>query len=523
MNQIWEKALLQAGFNRGKFVSKLNAQFVNSSIQYSVSTEKDVYYVEARDSQALAEAALQLSVVDRSAGKLLIQGEQKPKFSLRPLWLFGEEYAASSGGISLPSFDEQSHDEITTMADRYALTLLGMGLNGLILGDPWKNPIGTTNHAKVKTFLSRLKAYGIHLYALVTPSLDEPPSMKDLQSRSQALKEDLESSFQELDGILVFAKMALTFDERTPFQDRLLQQMDVWSQAAGHKKVLFHLDLHQLYDANRALEWSEELIDYAPQNLSLVVAPYIGRGDQVSTQTNPFLSVLKRESRLPMTILLNTGGVNWGEGLWPTPMLSLHQEMTSLLERKSSIGPILMTRFLPRKCSYFRGVLWAAGQSQWQGRRYQDFLSFWLENYLQVESQEPAIELLLLADQLLLDLQKVKSLKNEKNSMEERLKLLLAQASLLQVQLKGQKGLGELVPLCMFFVRDVRKLVLLWSQEHKIRLQHVAEGDDLKDSFWVQVHHSSKGLGGSVQGKFLETPHTSTQEPLLEQLLNVSR
>jgi hypothetical protein len=339
------------------------------------------------------------------------------------------------------------------------------------------------------------------------------------------------TQFPALDGILLYSNLKLKFDEHLLFHERLLEEVHLAKESVGDKELIYYLNLEDRFTTKACARWFEEILDAIPNGVTVAFSRAVGDVRNQSFHENTILRSLEMSldaSSTPLMPVMNMGGVSWGEGLWPAPPL---RELESTLHMMQSLHPfagvIPLTSYLPAEDGFLKGTLWVAGQTQWHSECPMRLMEMWLYGSMQVKKSSDIRGLLQDAENVVALLQKSKSSANHEQEYKERvLGHIVSYAELMKYKLRqlGRKERGSLYHMFEFFLRDVKKLSLLWSQEWKIKLQGVAEGDDMKDSLWVHVEtHGSRGLGGSVRGALLKEPHTSPNNPKLEKLILENR
>lgn len=250
---------------------------------------------------------------------------------------------------------------------------------------------------------------------------------------------------------------------------------------------------------------------------------------------HPLWEVLRREknkSHANFLPLLNTGLVGQGEGFWPIFSLDLNNRYLLRCDSTLFAGAISITAYLPKEESLLSCSLWTAaytmlGEGQnsplaetWFGAYCPDILKYKDHDRILGEMRQISIMIGYLSTYPRDD--KANASREEYRILSESLlsRLRVLQASIDNQQTENSKHL-KLKDYFTFFLRDGRRLILRFLQQHQITMVNGLTDDDSQESFWTTTstagshgwnagtkvfirEEPSKGEAGSIMEKIYE-------------------
>lgn len=525
MKAIWEKALLESPYSSSDIFPQVQTQ-MSFNEGYEAFIEREKLYVKASSISSLNTAFSQISIASRANEEQNFLGSCSPKYSFRPIWLFGEEtlYLKGYPVVSLPKGAKERPGEI---AKEIAFALIEAGYQTIVLGDPWLTTEGSLTLDSAQEFLRALKKYGISIYLFLNPCIQEKDPFETFQEKIREHYRIIEQEFNLIDGVMTRSVPKIEYPEIFTYPKRLLMQINSYEELIGDKKLLFYFDFKDAYESEQCGEWMEEILDGVGPKTSLSFSSFIGDMRGQSFKKNAVWKALNDSwdsSTTPIVPLINAGGVDCGEGLWPNSPLTLFHNISSSLHRHPFSGILPFTRYLPLKRGLLRATLWSLGASQWQKQTPEELMELFLKAYFNIKHTHLIKELLHDSEEISHTLQKVQSNpQKESKELALYLKYILSKVDILDFKIKKMPK-DHLSYMFKMFVRDVKKKLLLWNQQWQLHINEIASGDDLKESFWIDIEHSSRGgLGGSVQGEQRESPYAPENNQEMQEILQANR
>lgn len=266
-------------------------------------------------------------------------------------------------------------------------------------------------------------------------------------------------------------------------------------------------------DPKAPIHWIPELMDSVGAETMISFSAVAGSPTDDHREYHP-LWVLLRElpdtSATRLLPLLNMGGVEQGEGLWPVIPIGLLEYTLDHMHRQPFAGAIMMTRYLSKQGTFLDGSLWTAGQSLWGGFSPCLLLETWCKAF------HPSLTSL----ELLIDFWRVgrrlSGLKNSKKTTTEECRLLSESliGELNRLQTLVDKCRDERVrEYFVYFARDARRKILHFLQANHAPMVNVLNGDDLQESFWTVIQQSGgSGLTSGAKVTLLEEPRMGEED-----------
>ena len=259
--------------------------------------------------------------------------ERVPSFSLRPLWVTSERvhFCAS-------------------MCQR----LVECGYNALVM-----------NFRQVDSAVTQqTKEYGLKLIA---------------QVETQRELEQLLSNSLELDGIFWSGKAKKSAEE-TQLEQHCMQLRNLEEACLARCPLIYYVPLSKEGEAEEQAKWMPALQDNAGKKTIIAFSALSGPAWENHYALHPLWEVLLKSpdcSATPLMPLLNVGGVDQGEGLWPVLTTEWAMRCVSKMRRHPFAGILSLTRHIPKRGGLLDCNLWVAGQLQWRGSSEEVLLERW--------------------------------------------------------------------------------------------------------------------------------------------------
>ena len=225
------------------------------------------------------------------------------------------------------------------------------------------------------------------------------------------------------------------------------------------------------------------------------------------------LRLSRQKVTTPLMPIINAGGVNQGEGLWPSlPFDLFHYFQCSC--RHHFAGVAVIANHLPASGGFLDCSLWVAAQLQWRDAPPENLIETWFK------AHRPDIDYPLEKDffkqmrDIAKELSYLRFLKGRKKYTVEELRLLIESllARLKVIKLKAAKDRPmSLIDQVNLFLIDARWILLNFASSCDVPLLPSAGEEDLQESFWTkaaQAHSSRNGL----KTLMLEIPEKGTPQ-----------
>lgn len=274
-------------------------------------------------------------------------------------------------------------------------------------------------------------------------------------------------------------------------------------------------------DSSSQIHWIPELMDSVGNKTLISFSAIDGKPTEDHKDYHPLWKLLRElpdTSATRLLPILNMGGVDQGEGVWPIIPIGLLEYTMNHMRRQPFAGAVVMTRHLSKQGTFLDGALWTAGHALWGEHSPSLLLETWCKAF------HPSLASLeVLADfwkvgRRLSELKEVRTTTTEEcRSLSES---LIGELNRLQILV--DKGCDQKVrDYFVYFARDARRKILHFLQVNHAPMVNVLNGDDLLESFWTVIQQSGgSGLTSGAKVTVLEKPQKGEEGSVMRQIYN---
>lgn len=437
-------------------------------------------------------------------------GHSKPRYYLRPLWI-GPQLQITLGR-RLKSND-------TAAFEKFCQRVIDLGFNAVVFdlihiqsGLDW---IGT------ELCKNRLKC----ILKLGPGAPGCPLNPKHREQVSKTVEEAIHSA-PNADYLIWESGCCHTEFMNDPLAEattraEMLQEEMMWLEKSmkGRKPLIMYVPM----DADVELSYGillQRLCDSAGKGTIIAFSALGGLPSHDHLPQHPFWLQLRQAHQIvstPLLPIINAGGVDQGEGLWPALSFDLFQNYFQRCTRHHFAGVISLTNRLPAPGGFLECNLWVASQLQWREIPPEVLIETWFK------ARRPDIDYVKERDlfkqvrDIILELSHLKFLKRRGIYTVEELRLfiesLLARLKVLKLRTSKDRMMtsncstATLIEQVNFFIRDARRTLLHIAQNYDVPLLSFAGEDDLQDSFWTKaVGASGQTARNGLKVMILDTP-----------------
>lgn len=439
-------------------------------------------------------------------------GSFQAQFAARWLWLKpSKKIIVGEGvGIGLPESLVNPH--------KTCLRALELGFNGIIIGDDGLSPCERLSSPEINLseILEVITGYGLKVFL--------KPSYKGAEFKKQPLPEKIQ---QVIGPLKPFFSMEVglfwecqgyqegeAHDSKGQIQtqyERIQHELNLVEDTVQPSSLCFALLSYANSFQTQEAEWLAELAIDAGKRTYVIFSPVSGMPWQDYRPIHPFWAECRKRDlgeQLPLLPILNIGAMGRGEGLWPTCAMPVLDRFLGKMAQGGLQGAICMTPTLPAAGTFLDGSLWVAGQSLWHGGGAREHFDLWLSLYHPHADAENLTRGLFVVEEVSLLIASLKgydpqgvrdaSSLDKKRTLAEYLLAILNRWSCM-IPKEENEDLQPPYPFEAFlavFLRDARRYVFHFLQQHRISLPYPANEGDLKPGFWT-----SKGGHGMEKSK----------------------
>lgn len=479
---------------------------------------------------------LQMGVVSGHAAEL--EGEWRPRFPLRPLWIGCDQEIALSTGVS--TFCSSYLCEAAVCQDRVKLErfcehILELGYNCILLGSgkSVSKPGPCHSSVIIKFVCSILHEYGLKI--IVKPELTYPNAAKCVLDQAyyvhvQHSLKQLGRELPQLDGIFWESHCWLPECREYPLvrettEADLVRAEIKMLEGVVKKPLIYYIPASNQEIAKQQAVWIPSVCDDAGTHTILAFPAVAGDMYADHLPPHPLWAVLRRSPDVSSTALMpivNIGSVGQGEGLWPSLNLDLSERYIGGCLRHRFAGAMCLVNRLSEKGTFLHCNLWLAAQLMWREQPVLRLAETWFL------AERPDLNFPCLMDALYslrvltLQLSHLRSLEQDKHQLTQDecrvlVESILAKLKHLQIQFEKTRNKKSSRPTAadyfIPFARDARLITLRALQNMHMPLLHLKKEEDSQGGFWVE------GLSGEM-GKFLDNPQKRSSDSVMEVIYN---
>jgi hypothetical protein len=290
--------------------------------------------------------------------------------------------------------------------------------------------------------------------------------------------------------------------------DLVIKELRMLEEILGCRtQLIYYLPASCFSEAAEQSEWMAELCDAAGKNTVIAFPAAGGQLSDDHAAPHPFWKELRRSPDISSTRLMpviNCGGIEQGEGLWPNLPMDLIQTYLPRCYRHTFAGIAIPCPALPGEGSFLEGALWIASQAQWRDLPAELLAETWHaarrpseeygESKIRLENIREVIKGISSLRQLVN--QKARSLipTAENRAKVER---VIALIKLLDCQLSasGIPAMQDHPPTLddyqLYFLRDAKRMTAYLAQHLSVPTPHLLQGQDLGEGFWTDIAYNA--------------------------------
>lgn len=455
-------------------------------------------------------------------------GTSSPRFPLRVLWVGADMYLSLNDQIKVgvPYFFSKLQG-----IERFCQVAISLGFNAIIFGEKNSENLKRCQSSHETLDFSVISAclHAFGLKVIVKPTWD----LGECRSpTNQAYRKKI------LDGLKVFVSnrgdgcdfifwnseidhpsFLQSPDSRNiPAAELLEKEMQMLEEALGKAASLIYCVPVSLQTAQRRSKDLISLSQAAGSHTFLAFSAVCGPAYEDHLPPHPLWEMLRSfpyKLDTPLLPIVNLGGINQGEGLWPALPFDIYQRFFSKLYRHAFAGAISLVNHLPSERGILHGSLWIGGQMLWRERSADALAETWFYAFRKELNALRHLHVFAEVRRLILDLSALKSLlvhkDQEKISSDECRTLaehLIAVLQRLFIYMGKELSVSVFSDYFLYFNRDARRIILSFLQQHHAPLAKLLVGSDSMDSFWTQTSH----LYGDAKVIFLDSPFVNPND-----------
>lgn len=471
----------------------------------------------------------------------------KNSFLLRPLWLASPIQINISESLSIFFPENLSHAD-STQYDHFCAKIIELGYNAVVFADQ-RQGIKTQkgiSSPKLDALGKCFRRHGIQWFVKPQIRCHDLPKCPLNPAYKSLIQESIKSVHEncpEIGGI--FWESSLNEEDyfahpsaKYSLQSDLVQEELRWVEEAfkGTKSLIFFIPCPHIEAARRHSRWLSQLHENAAKNSIIAFSAVAGSPFDDHLPPHCFwqhLSLPSAPSVMSMMPIVNCGGINQGEGLWPSLVFDQFEGYFSRVRRHGFAGVLTLAGHVPPGRGFLDCNLWVGGQLQAKESSLELLLEEWFRAHKQPIDYHYHRELFRKIRSIVLELSFLRSLVKEKRrdilSLEEAkiyadsLVAQLKHLSLLVLKLEKPKKTSVPVPALSdyfdYFVRDARRIVAYFAQHFNIS-SSLQLSEDNQASFWTQT---GTGLKYAAKIQLLDHPLQGEPGTLMEYIFKENR
>lgn len=442
-------------------------------------------------------------------------GEKKPIFPLRPIWIRCDTSVAITEniGIHIPTlFLDVKKKKIESFCRR----TIELGFNAVILGS-YGECFGEKPNVvfnELATLCQLFADFGLKLilkpfiYVDTSNFICSPLSLELSERVSSAIKQLLQEipDIEYLFWTSLYENSDFQFHplgrNKTKEEKTLIEMKILEKSLQSSTKLIYYLPCKNKKIAEEQSKWLLNLMKEAKSPTIIAFSSVAGPPSQDHLEIHPFFDRIQnclRTSFTPLLPILNVGGIDQGEGLWPNICFELNQKYFSYLNASVYIGIIHLTATMPRQGSFLDCALWTSAQLMWEKSPVEVLVKTWFkafhknlesERYIFIFKKTRQIIVELSEKRILMELENTRDQLNQDLLRFQGLRLL-AECKEIECLLKiEQAEKGNHITIkdyYRFFLRDVRNLIKKVLLQFDVSAPNNLEGEDKGDGFWVNA------------------------------------
>lgn len=401
----------------------------------------------------------------------------------------------------LKALQDKIDIESTTAIESFCNDLLLLGYNSVIL------ETGTNEwEPSFKNALSLLKRRGFRIFIAIDEKAFSLPAPFHSSYRKK-IEESLSVILEQraaFDGIFWVAR-CFSFRKGDSKERRSLLQREVAQIEAkileellgADKQLLYYLPAFDFAAAEKQSRWMMRLARGLSKQTAIVF--YSASGDLGADHqpSHPFWRLLSGEdgrSAGKFLPIINVGGIGQGEGFWPAIAIDQMERYACRCQAAPFDGAIALTAHVPQKNAFLFCSLWGAAQMLSGGRSTGALIEEWLKAYRPKDLACPQVEWMLreVRDIAVRATPFIRApLEIPKEVGKPQVEALLMRLNCLNTLVEEIPPVEGDVPYFrdyfIFFLRDMRKVMMHYLQVHQLPQVHILTPEDLQDSFWASA------------------------------------
>lgn len=494
---------------------------------YQATFTKGKIHITAESYLAAAYAIQQLDIARKANHIGDFLGDIQPTFKLRPLWIN-------------PSILQEKH------LDTYCRRTLELGYNCWIIGSYREGMFTSDPIPKWNTGAIRIitKSYGIKLiykpqllrtfeYAAVCP-IDQT-----YQNELHQLLTQWIADHGECDGIFWESPCHHQGYENGRGAKELLRpdlaamEMQVLENILKKIPLFFYIPSKDLKDAQQQSTWMLKLSNSAAKSTCIAFSAVAGGIFEDHLPPHPVWEELRKTihpSASALMPILNCGGIDQGEGLWPTLPLDLLQNFIPRSSKFSILGFAIPAPAIPSAGGFLDASLWMAAQMQWRNLPISLLAETWFNVFHPKEPFSKHYQTLEQFRSIVKEISHIRSIAHQpsrqlipppdcRSRIDSTVALLKHLDTVMSISPSAhtpqKPGLREYYP---FFSRDVKKILSLFAQHLGVPTPHLMQGHDQGDGFWTDLSNPE-----GIKRWRREHPRKGPQGSIMEQILQENR
>lgn len=502
------------------------------SERFHITYSNRTFRIQADSPLAAVFGISQLQMAYKGGYWPELLGDTQPHFALRPLWIPGTHLFRLADEILL-ALPPELHHPSEPYFSSFCQRLLELGMNSVVLGH-YGNLTGEGSRAEkidLSTLCSAFHEYGIKV--LIKPHfLLEKGSPVDPHYCDKLAQQLKSLSSASLDGLIWESGIDQVQFEHHPaaewltYAELLQKELQLLEELIPKKtSLIFFLPKVNRFSEEQQGEWLLFLCDSPKKKTTtLAFSAVAGEPWEDAQRPHPFWEKLRCKIYpvpTPLLPLFNSGALQQGEGLWPTPPLELLDFYIPRMKRHHFLGALSLAPHIPPKGGMLDLTLWILAQALWQPASAPLLLERWCSCFKQ-EWHATTLAKIPPLRKIALDvarLQKKQVAADGAEKLRIQVEALFGQLQEMLISesevVSSQISLGDYI---RYFVRDARRILLSILQKQHIPITPYLTGADTQESFWTQAH-LQEGAREALVVTFLPKPHRSKTDARLRAIL----
>lgn len=335
---------------------------------------------------------------------------------------------------------------------------------------------------------------------------------KTFSSEETLLFEELVIKLSDVaDGIVVrvgakfFGELASKQPEKTFYElhSLLVKKLASLLKTSLLKKgkLIYLIEAKDEKESSMQAAWMNRLQLDLPKNVYLAFHSQSGAPFEDYRQAHPLWQQFKAEphgSLFHAMPVVNMGALQFGEGYWPAPPISLGDSVVSSVLQFNLPGMIAVVGSVPKEGGIVDMALWVAAFRIWFSLAKEDAARLWMSHYRKIEELPLLIEGRRIVENILRATSLDVDAEGLKNIMQAQISSLTQMEVLADSMEKTKVGdkVGDnnvfLCDLLPYFCRDMCRIAAKMLQERGVSLPVSIDLEESKPSFWTECAMGQK-------------------------------